>query len=142
MIFVLGEEEQGTQTELLDIEPNKYMLKCFREEESAGFAGLRLIVDPCEEVLIQEVEQKEGGKCEAIDDRGYDGIAKRDDNQLSHRREESAPIRCTGSVPDRVYRARGRSKEGNLEIIHHQRPNLKKAAGCSGKTLKDYESVF
>jgi hypothetical protein len=61
---------------------------------------------------------------------------------LSHRREESAPIRCTGGVLNRVHGARGRSKEGNLEIIHNQRHDLKKAAGCSGKTLKDYESVF
>jgi len=141
-MFVLREEEQGTQNKLLDIEPNKYMLKCFREEESAGLAGLGLIVDPCEKILIQEVKQKEGGKCEAIDDGRYDGIAKRDDDQLSHRREESAPIRCTGSVLDRVHRARGGSKEGNLKIIYHQGPDLKKAAGCSGKTLKEYEPVF
>jgi hypothetical protein len=51
-MFVLREEEQGTQTELLDIEPHKYMLKCFREEQSPGLAGLGLIVDPCEKVLI------------------------------------------------------------------------------------------
>lgn len=142
MIFVLREEEQGAQTKLLDIEPNKYMLKCFGEEESAGLAGLGLIVDPCEKVLIQEVKQKERAKCEAINDGGYDGIAKSDDNQLSHRREESSPFRCTGSVLDRVHRARGGSKEGNLEVIHHQGPDLKKAAGCSGKTLKEYEPVF
>jgi hypothetical protein len=117
------------------------MLKCFGEEEPASFARVRLIVHPCEEVLVQEVEQKKGGKCETIDDRGYNGIAKRDDNQLSHRREEGAPLRCTGSVLNCVHRARGRSKEGNLEIIYYQRPDLKKSAGCSGKTLKEYEAV-
>ncbi len=117
------------------------MLKCFREEEPASVAGRRLIVDPSEEVLVQEVEQKEGRKREAIDDRGYNRIPEHDDNQLSHPREESAPFRCTGRVLNRVHGAGARSKEGDFDIIYDQRPNLKEAGGCSGKTLKNYESV-
>jgi len=92
VIFVLREEEQGTQAELLDIESNKYMLNCPREEESARVARMRLIVDPSEEVLVQEVEQEKGRKREAVNDGGYGRIAERDDNQLSHRREESTPV--------------------------------------------------
>ena len=53
---VLCEEEQGTQAELLDIQPNKYMLNRLREEESPRLARTRLIVDPREEVLVHEVE--------------------------------------------------------------------------------------
>jgi len=135
------EEEQGTQAELLDIEPNKYMLNRLREEESARVARMRLIVDPCEEIFVQYVEQEEGRKREAIDDGGYDGIAERDDNQLSHRREESTPVRSTGRVLDPIHRAWCRSKEGDFDIVHYQRSDLKEAGGRSGKTLKEYESV-
>ena len=52
VILVLREEEQGTQAELLDIQPNKYMLKCPGEEEPARVARMRLVVDPSEEVLV------------------------------------------------------------------------------------------
>lgn len=139
--IVLREEEQGTQAELLDIEPNKYMLNRLREEESARVARMRLLVDPREEVLVQEVEQEEGRKCEAIDDRGYDGIAERDDNQLSNRGEESTPVRSTGRILDLIHRAWCRSKEGDFDIVHYHRSNLKEAEGRSGKALKDDESV-
>jgi hypothetical protein len=54
--IVLGEEKQGAQAKLLDIKPNKYMVHRFREEEAAGFAGGRLIVDPGEKVFVKEVE--------------------------------------------------------------------------------------
>jgi hypothetical protein len=80
LVFVLCEEEQGSQAEMLDIEPSKNVLERFREEEPASVAGLGLIVDPREEVLVQHVEQKEGSKCEAIDDGGYNGIPKHDDD--------------------------------------------------------------
>ena len=57
VILVLREEEQSTQAELLDIQPDKYMLNCLGEEEPARVARMRLVVDPSEEVLVQEVEQ-------------------------------------------------------------------------------------
>ena len=79
-IFALREEEQGGQAKLLDIKPNKYMVNRFWEEKPAGVAGGRFIIDPSEKVFVQEIEQKEGSKREAIDDRRYDGIAKRDCN--------------------------------------------------------------
>ena len=139
---VLCEEEQGTQAELLDIQPNKYMLDRLREEESTRLARMRLIVDPREEVLVQEVEQEEGRKREAIDDGGYNGIAERDDNQLCHRGEESTPIRNTGRVLDLIHRAWRRSKQGDFDVVHYQRSNLKEAARRPGKTLKDYKSVY
>lgn len=141
-MHVPREKEQGTQAELLDIEPNKYMLNRLGEEEPARVARMRLIVDPREEVLVQEVEEEEGRKREAIDDGSYDGIAERDDNQLSHRREESAPVRCTGRVLDLIHRPWCRSKKSDFDIVHYQRSNLKEAAGRSRKTLKDYESVL
>ena len=83
------------------------MLNCFWEKESASVAGLRLIVDPSEQVLVQEIEQKEGRKCEAIDDRRYDGKAERDDDQLGRCREESTPLRCAGLILDPIHRAWG-----------------------------------
>jgi hypothetical protein len=95
------------------------MVNCSREEEPAGVAGGRLIIDPREKVFVQEVEHSEGGKREAIDDRRYDGIAERDYNQLSHCGEESTPFRCARRVLGLVHRAWGGSKESYLEIIHH-----------------------
>ena len=118
-LFVLGEEEQSAQANLLHIEPNEYMVNCFREEEPAGLAGRRLIVDPSEKVFVQEVEQKEGCKREAIDDRRYDGITERDCNQLGHCGEESTPFRCARRVLDVVHRAWGGCKESYFDIIHH-----------------------
>jgi hypothetical protein len=121
---------------LLDIKPNEYMVYCFGEEEAAGVAGGGLIIDPGEKVFVEEVEQTEGCKREAIDDRRYDGIAERDYNQLSHCGEESTPFRYADRVLGLVHRAWGGSKESYVDIIHHQRPNLKEAASCSGETLK------
>ena len=95
-----------------------------------------MIIDPSEEVFVKEVEQKEGRKRKAIDDRSYDGIAERDYNQLGHCGEESTPCGCAGRILDLVHRAWCRSKESFFDIIHHQRPNLKKATSRSGKTLK------
>jgi hypothetical protein len=118
-MVVLGEEEQGTQAELLNVEPDKYMLNCFGEKESPGVAGIWLVVDPNEQVLVQEIEEKEGRKCEAVDDGRYDGITERDDDQLSHCREESTPLRCAGLVLDPKHGAWGRTKEGDLDIIHN-----------------------
>lgn len=135
-LFVLGEEKQGAQAKMLDIKPDEYVVHCFREEKTAGFAVVRLIIDPSEKVFVKEVEQKEGRKCKAIDDRRYDGIAERDYNHLSHCGEESTPRRCVRRILDLVHRAWRRSKESHFDIIHHQRPNLKEAASRSGKTLK------
>jgi len=92
ILFVLGEKKQGAQAELLYIKPNEYVVDRPWEEESAGVAGGGLIIDPGEMVFVQEVEQKEGHKCETVDDRGYDGIAQRDYNQLSYLGEECAPF--------------------------------------------------
>ena len=112
------------------------MVDRFGEKEPAGFARARLIIDPSEKVFVQKVEQEERPKREAVDDGRYDGIAERDYNQLSRPGEERAPFRCARRVLGRVHRARGGSKEGQFDIIHHQRPNLEEAARCSGKTLK------
>jgi hypothetical protein len=79
------------------------MLNCLGEEESATLARTRLIIDPSEEVLVQEVEQKEGRKREAIDDGGYDGIPERDYSQLGHRGKDSAPFRCARGVLALIY---------------------------------------
>jgi hypothetical protein len=141
MLIVLGEEKQGAQAELLDIKPNEYMVQRFREEEAAGFAGGRLIVDPSEKVFVQEVKQGEGRKREAVDDGRYDGISERDYNQLSRSGEERAPFLGATRVLRLVHRARGGIKEDHFHIIHHQRPNLKEAAGCSRKTLKYNETT-
>lgn len=141
ILIILGQEKQGTHAELLEIKPNEYMVHRFREEEAAGFAGGRLIVDPGKKVFVQEVEQEEGRKREAIDDGRHDRISKRDYNQLSRSGEERAPFLRTRRVLRLVHRARGGTKEGHFDIIHHQRPNLKEAAGCSGKTLKYDETT-
>ena len=45
------------------------MLNRFGEEEPTSVTGQRLIVNPSEEVLVENVEQKEGRKRKAIDDR-------------------------------------------------------------------------
>ena len=141
MFIVFGEEKQGAQAKLLNIEPNEYMVHCFREEEAAGFAGGRLIVDPGKKVFVQEVEQQEGRKRDAVDDRRYDGIAQRDYNKLSRSGKERAPFLRARRVLRFEHSARGGSKEGHFDIIHHQRPNLKEAAGRSGKTLKYNETT-
>ena len=117
------------------------MVHSFREEEAAGFAGGRLIVDPGEKVFVQEVEEEEGRKCKAINDGRYDGIAERDYNQLSHCGEERAPFLRARRVFRLVHRARGGIKEYHFDIIHHQRPNLKEATSCPGKTLKHNETT-
>ena len=141
MFSVLGEEKQRAQAKLLDIKPNKYMVHSFREEKAAGFAGGRLIIDPGEKVFVQEVEQEEGRKREAADNGRYDGIGKRDYHQLGHLGEERAPFLRATRVLRLVHRASGGTKEDHFDIIHHQRPNLKEAAGCSGKTLKYNETT-
>ncbi len=94
------------------------MVHRFREEEPAGFAGARLIIDPSKKVFVQEVEQEESRTCEAVDDRRYDGIAQRNYDQLGHRREERAPFRCDRRVLGLVHRARGGIKKDHLDIIH------------------------
>ena len=136
MFIILGEEEQGAQAKLLDIKPNKYMVYRFGEEEAAAFAGGRLIVDPGEKVFVQEVKQAESRKREAVNDGRYDGIAECDYNQLSRPGEERAPFLRATRVLRLVHRARGGTQKDPFDIIHHQRPNLKEAASCSGKTLK------
>ena len=141
MLYVLGEEKQCTQAKLLDIKPNEYMVQRFREEEAAGFARGRLIVDPGEKVFVQEVDQEEAGKREAVDDGRYDRIAERDYDQLSRYWEERAPFSRARSVLRLVHRAWGGIKEHHFGIIHHQRHNLKEAAGCYGKTLKYNETA-
>ena len=141
MLFVFGEEKQRTQANLLDIKPDEYMVHRFREEEATGFAGGRLIVDPGEKVFVQKVEQEEGRKSEAVDDGRYDGITERDYNQLSRSGEERPPFLRARRVLRLVHRARGGIKERHSDIIHHQRPNLKEAAGCYGKTLKYNETT-
>jgi hypothetical protein len=75
MLIVFGEEKQGAQAKLLDIKPDEYMVHRFGEEEAASFAGGRLIVDPGEKVFVQQVEQEEGRKREAVNNGRYDGIA-------------------------------------------------------------------
>ena len=117
------------------------MVHRFREEEAASFAGGRLIVDPGEEIFVQEVEQEEDRKREAVDDGRYDGIAERDYNQLSRSGEERAPFLRARRVLRLVHRARGGVEKDRFDIIHHQRPNLKEAAACSGKTLKYNETT-
>ena len=92
---------------MLDIKPHKEMLNRFREEEPTSLAGTRLIVDPGEEILVKEIEEKEGRKREAINNRGYYGVAERDYNQLSHRRKEGSPDRRSGRVLDCVHGAGG-----------------------------------
>ena len=139
--FVSGEEKQRTQAKLLDIKPDEHMVQRFGEEEAAGLAGRRLIVDPGEKVFVQEIGQEEGPKREAVDDGRYDGIAERDYNQLSRRGEECTPFLRARSVLRLVHRTRGGIEEGHFDIIHHQGHNLKEAAGCYGKTLKHNETT-
>ena len=106
-----GEEKKpGAQAKLLDIKPNKYMVNCFREEKPAGVAGGRLIIDPSEKVLVQEIQQEEGYKRETVDDRGYDRRAQRGYNQLSYCWEERTPCRCARRVLGLVHRAWGGRK--------------------------------
>jgi hypothetical protein len=102
---------------LLDIKPNEYMVHCFGEEEPAGVAKGRLIVDPGKMVFIEEVEQREGCKREAIDDWRYDGKDKCEYKQLSRRGEESTPFQCARRVLDLEHRAWGGSKESSFNII-------------------------
>jgi hypothetical protein len=53
---VLREEEQGTQTDLLDIKAHEEMLNGLREEEPTSIAGAGLVIDPSEEILVKEIE--------------------------------------------------------------------------------------
>ena len=64
---VLGEDEYGTYTELLDIRSYKGMPNRFGEEEPT-LAGTSSIVDPSEKI-VQKVEQK-GCEREAKTDKG------------------------------------------------------------------------
>jgi hypothetical protein len=79
--FVLEGEKHVAQKKLLDIKPDEHMVNCLREKEPASVARGRLIIDPSEKVFVQEVEQSEGCKRKAIDDRSYDGIRERDHSQ-------------------------------------------------------------
>ena len=53
---VLREEEQGTETELLDIKAHKEMLDGLRKEEPTSIAGARLIIDPSKQILVKKIE--------------------------------------------------------------------------------------
>ena len=139
--IVFGEEKQATQAKLLNIKPNEYVVHRFREKEAAGFAGGRLIVDPGEKIFVQEVKQEEGHKRNTVDERRYDGIDECDYNKLSHSGKERAPFLRARRVLRVVHRARGGVKEYDFDVIHHQRPNLKEAAGRSGKTLEYNETT-
>jgi hypothetical protein len=66
-VAVLGEDEYGTYTELLDIRSYKGMPNRFGEEEPS-LAGTSSIVDPSEKI-VQKVEQK-GCEREAKTDKG------------------------------------------------------------------------
>ena len=57
------------------------MLDGLREEKPTSIAGARLIIDPSEQILVQEIEQEEGCKREAINDGGYNRVAERDYNE-------------------------------------------------------------
>jgi hypothetical protein len=111
------------------------MVDCFRKEEPASVTGGRLIIDPSEKVFVQEVEQSEGCKREAIDDRGYDGKAERDYNQLSRCGEESTPFRCARRVLNLAHRAWGGSKESHFDKIRNEGPSLQKCFARSRKAL-------
>jgi hypothetical protein len=61
-IWSRHEEEQGTETELLDIHPNEQVLNRLWEEQASCVSRGRLRVLVKEEVLVEEVEKE---KCKA-----------------------------------------------------------------------------
>lgn len=65
---VFGEEEQGCETDLLEVQPNEHLVDGLREEETACLLGTRLLILPQEEILVEEEEQYEGGTRETVDD--------------------------------------------------------------------------
>lgn len=75
VVFVLRDEEQGSQAELLDVQPDEDMLKGFGEEKASSVARSRLLELPEEKVLVEHEEKNEGNAGEAINDRRDDGIS-------------------------------------------------------------------
>ena len=69
-VFVLREEEEGGQANLLDIHAYKNVLDCLGEEQATGLTGRRLIKLPGEGVLPCLIEHEERETRKTIDDGG------------------------------------------------------------------------
>ena len=76
VIAILCKEEQGAETELLNVHSDEHMLECLREEQASCVGRGRLSVLVEELVLVEEVEKEECKARKAIDNRGDNGISK------------------------------------------------------------------
>lgn len=74
LVLVLGEEEQRRQTDLLNVQPDEDVLEGLGEEQSSGVARARLLEQPQEQVLVEEVEEHECNERKTIDHRGDDRV--------------------------------------------------------------------
>ena len=66
--FVLCQEEERSETELLQVQADENVLYRFGEEEAACITGLWLVELPEELVLVQEIEEQESGEGKTVDD--------------------------------------------------------------------------
>ena len=76
-VLVLGEEEQRSEADLLDVQPDKDVLNRLREEQSARLTPGLAIAHPEEQVLVQLVEQEECRKRKAVNDWRDDAVRER-----------------------------------------------------------------
>lgn len=76
-----SDEEERSETNLLDVKTNKHVLDGLWEEQASSISRSWLVQLPEEEVLPYKIEQAKRDKGEAVDDRGDDHVSKRNDDQ-------------------------------------------------------------
>ena len=75
VIVVPNEEEERAEADLLHVHADEDVLDCLGEEEAASVGCGGLLKLPQEQVLVEFVEREESKACEAVDDRGDNGVA-------------------------------------------------------------------
>lgn len=85
------QEEQGAETNLLNIHAHEDVIDGLGEEPSARIGRSRLIEHPSVEVLVDDVRHEEEHCSEAIDDGGDDHVGANNDCVDGDTWEERAP---------------------------------------------------
>lgn len=78
LVLILSEEEQRGETDLLEVETDKYVRHGLGEEQTAGVARLGHVELPEEKVLPHLEEKEERHASQAVDDGRNDRVRDRD----------------------------------------------------------------
>lgn len=151
----LGEEEQRSEANLLDVQPHKDVLDGFGEEEPAGVPRDGLVELPEEEVLPDKVREEERDAGDSVDDRGDDHVSEAcsyphisnkistkrkrltDDHEQRNRREQRPEEHIPKIILDPIHRPRRASKDEQLDIINDKRSSLEQTPRSPRERLQN-----